>query len=630
MFFSTSFNLPNFWSGKAPEAPEINHAEILHILKDKLASPEFTLDDFKSLKKSIREYIIVHPQNLNELDALLKSIVQWGMERNPLEIFSDLSEILEAKTMHALAKSKFDEFDISLTNVKQFAQELAHDCPKPVLPGIKERIKNGWGKFRPSVLYFLPNVINIFFEALNSLDNHKKFTSPFEKHMLFDIVCKFVLFPYLLIKILEPILVVPAKVYFVATIIILGGGSLVAAYHRWFKPLPNDIVNCKNLDKHLEAGRVHNKVGQKEAIDKLISALMSGCNVLIVGKSGEGKTALFHLLVQLKKEGKLPEKLARLRNFSLNCGALMGNATFGHAEMINQTKDKIEGIENEFLMCFDEVDQLTSNPACFQTFKQCFLNEDEPNPLFIATTTIHGLDKIMKLDEDGSFMQRVVPIVLESASDEQCRLVINDFLNEHAQNIPVTKEAIDEILRASNDEDYLPKVGRLAKIKKLMKIALGKCEWAYDAQYISKELATANEEYQSLQQDRFNEGNHFEKIKKKRELREKISILNADLALQKRQVQKIKDCIESRKLFRFNSNQLTHKIAETDVETISEKERNLFLLYQLYGEEAFECVINREVDKIKDKMNVRIDKALVESCFKEMLDFDWDELNEQL
>ena len=100
-----------------------------------------------------------------------------------------------------------------------------------------------------------------------------------------------------------------AKVYLVTATIIVAIGLLVSIYQRWLRPLPDEIVNCTNLDKQMEKGVIEPKVGQTREMEKLISALEGGLNVLLIGRSGEGKTSLVHHLIALK----------HVTNFRKNC-----------------------------------------------------------------------------------------------------------------------------------------------------------------------------------------------------------------------------------------------------------------------------------------------------------------------
>jgi ABC-type oligopeptide transport system ATPase subunit len=566
-------------------------------------------------KESLRTLLNADGADIKQLNHLLQKMMRWAVDHHSQEVAFFLADILDQSKWLALAQHK--EPHQNIRSALELAKQQADDYP---LQCVDSRLNIEWHKFRPLVIYFVPNIINIFLDTFNFLDNQRHFTSLWEKYLLLEIIYKFVLIPFTLIHALNPILVAPVKVYSVAILIIAGAGLLVAAYKKWLKPIPHEIVNCQNLDKMFTHKKVKPKVGQSAALDRLIAALLAGSNVLIVGKSGEGKTALAHHLVQLKKEGRLPQQLESLRMFALNCGDLMGHGTFGHAEMINQTKENIEGFEKKFLIFFDEMDQFAANPSCFQTFKERFLNEDEHRPKIIAACTLKGLEKIRQVDTDGSFMQRVVPIFIESATDQQCRLVINEFLNRKARALPIKEEAIEKILELSASDTYLPEIGRLAKVKKIMRATLGRCRWAYSPQYISKELSQARDEYRIFQTETtYHMRKDPDRLKKKQALANKIAQLEAELDMHKEQMSKIKGYLQKRSTFKSEFCKLTHHLAMS-ANKISQRTQNLYLLYHLYGEEAIESKLDQEVKRIKDKMDAQIDAPLVEQVFEQMRD----------
>lgn len=613
----TNFLPINFWSSNSVpkrEPSPFSASTTLDEVADLINSSNYTLEQMKSYREELQTIINSKQADSEELNCFLKKMMNWGISNDPKQAVSFIASLLDLdKFNHFIQTSKDTTFESPL----KLANEMIEEFPLPHTPSLKERFGKEWKKFRPLVIYFIPNVINIFIDVFNFLDNQKKFTSLWEKYLLLEIIYKFVLIPYLLIRVLDPILVAPTKVYITAALIFFGAGIFIAAYQRWFKPIPNEIVNCKNLDSLQENGWVKPKVGQSKALNKLIKALMAGSNVIIVGKSGEGKTTLIHHLVQLKKEGKLPKKLENLRLFSMNCGDIMGNGTFGHAEMINQTKEKMEGYEKQLLVFFDEVDQLTNNATCFQTFKQRFLNEDEPHPQFIAATTLKGLEKIKALDDDGSFMQRVIPIVLESAEDTQCRLVLNEFLNRKGCCLPVSDEAVNKVIELSKSDEYLPNIGRLAKAKKIMRAAIGRCQWAYSPQYISEELAEAKDVYKSLEMEQSYKGrNNSEILAKKKTQRELIDRLEAQLTALKNQVSKIKEFLEKRKMFESDHCKIVHQLGNSASKLDKELQKK-YLLYHFYGKDAFEVILKGGVDKIKNEIDVEINELLIQQIFDE-------------
>ena len=122
--------------------------------------------------------------------------------------------------------------------------------------------------------------------------------------------------------------------------------------------------------------------------------------------------------------------------FELDCGLMISSISYGHSELITQTKEQIEGFEENIFLLLDEFYQIATNKAAFQAFKKRFL-EDKPHVKFVATMTLKEFEGIQELDIDGSFRRRVLPIIVETSSDEQIRLVLRELF-KGSQRISVS------------------------------------------------------------------------------------------------------------------------------------------------------------------------------------------------
>ena len=573
-------------------------------------------------KKEIKTFVKEHANDLNGLDNFLKSVMEWGVERDPQKTADFLVDILELETLNNIAHFKANDPNIPFENIFEWADEQRPLCPLSAAQTFRYKFYQEWKKCRPMVLYFIPNLINIFLDAFNFLDTHRKYTTLWDKHLLLEIVYKFFLIPFCLVKILQPFLVVTAKVYVVAAIIMVSLGILAASYQRWFRPLPDEIVNCINLDRQMELGIIDPKVGQAEELERFIAALLGGACVLLVGRSGEGKTALVHHFIQRKQEGKLPEELQKLVNYEIDCGEMIGNANFGHAELINQTKHQIDGHEKELLIFLDEFYQLASNKTAFQAFKKHFL-EDKPHSRFVASITLKELEEIKKLDIDGSFMRRVYPIIIQSSSDEQNRLVLFELINRLGKGIPIKEEAIEKVLELSKSEEYLPEIGRPAKAIKIMTDAIGRCQASYSPHHVPKELSEAREEYSGLKMQAAHDLKpNAATLQKIRQVVKKIADIEQKEEQNKQKVQKIKRLIVKQKELKKKYFELTHLIAQAKDRRanqvpiiVNEEAQKLYLLYYFYGIDAMKSMLQREIDGVRPVRDVQVDENLLNAVF---------------
>lgn len=618
-------SLYSYFSQKkeANDAP-FDKLKNLQELADTLKSEDCDFNQWKAWKSEIQAFISKHSDDPEQLDVFIESITNWGMERNPQKIMAMITDIISLEILTRTVNFKQMNSDHSFTDIFDLAAENATSFPEPTDDSLTSRLNVEWKRFRPIILYFIPNVLNIFLGAFNFLDSQKKFTTLWEKHLLVEIVYKFCIIPYCLIQLLQPIFVVTAKVYLVAGLIIVATGLLISCYQRWFRPLPDEIVNCTNLDKQMEKGVIDVKVGQAEEIDRLIAALeVDSTNVLLIGLSGEGKTALIHHFIQLKHEGKLPDRLQPLTVHEVDCGLMISNVSYGHSELINQTREQIEGHEEEVLFFFDEFYQLVLNKGAFQTFKKKFL-EDKPHCKCVLAVTCKEWEEIKKLDSDYSFRRRVFRIKMESASDTQIRKIIENMQHRFAQDVPVTEDAIEAIINVSAIEDYLPEIGRAAKAEEIFKTAVRLCRAAYNHHYGDADLDENQIELTRKQ---------IHKIKKiiAHQQKLKTDYYRLSHLFSKAVAPKDSDYFEDEDIdmscledvdilddddYHHNKKKSSAPLLSKD--SFSEKEQIMYLWYCFYALNSIEEILKREIEKVDKDIPIQVNFDLVDHVYNEI------------
>ncbi len=617
--------LPYFeWQTKKPSP-----FEQLHDLTDltrTLTSDDCAFDEWIKWKNEIKDFISERSEDLEELNEFFQTITEYGMERNPQKTMAFLVEIVSLDILTNVVSFKQEDSDAPFNNIFELAAKNTSHCLKPTDISLKGRMYSEWKRCRPIVVYFIPNLINIFLGAFNFLDTNKKFTSLWEKYLLVEIVYKFFIIPYCLINILQPMLVVTAKVYLVTAIIIVTTGILISCYQRWFRPLPDEIVNCTNLDKQMEKGYLDPKVGQVEELDRLIAALEVHDSVILRALSGEGKTALIHHFIQLKHEGKLPKELQELNVFEVDCGLMISSVSFGHSELINQIRDQIEGSEDKILLFFDEFYQIANNKAAFLAFKKRFL-EDKPHCKCVLTVTIEEWEELKKLDIDYSFRRRICRMKINSPSDDQVRNIMKNIHLHFAQDVPVTEDAIEALVEISTIENYLPKIGRAAKAEEIFKTAIGLCRAAYHYHYGALEL---NENELKMNQKLIH------KVKKILAHQQKMNQDYCHLtylfsnSIVKEAPDDLEDCV-----IRMDCLEELDILDDPDLldqkqfiqspipkESISEKDQILYLWYCFYTRKAIEKMLDREMKKVNSEIPLQVNRDLIYRVYEEIRELE--------
>lgn len=569
----------------------------------------FSLDLINSKQEEIKAYFHSHP-DVNKLNLFLQQILEKGIEHHCSEqVFAILAQALTLERLSQLAKNKAHEEDVFFDSITNLAQMGAEIHPRPIDSSMVGKIGLSLRGYRPLFLYFIPNVINNFFRALNFLDSQKHTTNLWEKYLLAEIVFKILQIPLMLTRVLEPILVVPAKVYGAAALIIAGVGALIAVYQRWLRPFPDEIVNCENLNKKMQGGLIEPTIHRKE-VDELVSALEGGSNVLLVGKSGDGKTSLVHRYLQLKQEGKLPKPVQDLRDFEMDCGALLGNGTFGFANVLDQVKESIPSSQmRKALIFFDKVEQIASDEPSFQAFSKRFF-EDQPSPVAIAATTYEGLKKIRAMDKDGSFLRRFqYYIELKPASDGQNLAMLRAYMNRKASDLLITEGALNQIIECAGDKEYRPLIGTASKVISIADNLIGRCRAA------PNKLVEAEEAFASFKSKMINAFPlNIQNATTYQDLHRRKEKAKQKWEQQKVQVRHIQKIAQQRNHY----FKLTHQIAEANSPNINPNAQKLYLLYHFYGLKIFEKMIEAQLVHVNHEMNGQINKNLVEAVFQQL------------
>jgi predicted AAA+ superfamily ATPase len=631
MFFSSiqSFvpSIPYFFSPPVSPFDQIRQLEELQTL-----TADWTVDKWLAHANEIKLFIQQTERETGQLDHFVTQMMPKMLGHDPLTALKFFSEILSLDALKGLAQLKVHQknLPVPFDNVYDWAAERVSYCPWKAAPTLGQRVSTEGKRCKQLVFDFIPNLLNTFLSAFKVLVAQRTPASLWEYYLKFDIISKLLLITaYALIQMLQPFFQTTAKTCLAAVSIILGGGIILGCYQKWLKPLPSEILHCTNVDKLMDLENIQTKVGQASELNQVISVLLTGFeesdaakqnNVLLVGKSGSGKTSLLQQFVQLKKEGQLPAKLQELRVFEIDCGMLISSVSFDHGDLINQIKEQISGHENNVLFFLDGVDHLVKNPGAWRTFRKRFF-EDQPSPRFIATTTFKEMEKIQELDEDGSFLSRVEKVLIED-NEMQCRLVLEEYLKHNGTRLTVTKEAVDAVLELSRTENYLPQIGRPRKAIRIMEAAIGRCEWTYNwSAHAQLESPLLKEVRQGLLQiERPLSRNLTEnpaELASLRQYRERIrEIQEIDLE-QKRRIQKIKKIEEQQLIFRENYFKLTHQLANGERNNVSDAQKKEYILSYFYGIEALKTMLENQFNQIDPSHPVQVNEGLIRAVFAE-------------
>ena len=611
-------NICSFFSYyNEPKAQFPNYQDLDDLFRN-LTSSQENLDQWLKWSDEIKNYVKEHGHDLNQLNVFLCKLTEWGMNINPQKTLNVIENIFTLEMLENVIRYKISQNENPYTNFSTWLAE--QKSPHFTNNSVKNHLYLEWRKYRSIVLHFIPNLINIFLGAFNFLDANKKYTTLWEKHLLLEIVYKFFVIPFCLIKFLQPVLKVTTKVYLVSALVIASVGILLSCYQRWLRTL-DAVVNCHNLDRKMEKGEIDPKVGQVEELHQLTTALEVGKSVILLGNSGDGKTALLHHFIQKKHAGELSENLQKLSVFEVDCGLVVSSFNYGYSEVINQIKEQIEGYDNQVIFFFDELYDILSNKEAARAFKKRFL-EDKPHARIVATMTFEEFAEIEKQDKDESLKRRLSLIPMNCCQDDDEDILL-DILRRTAPDVPFTDEAIKTITELAKSNEYLPKIGRPARAKKILEDAIALCRTAYNPKYVSVELSKEQQIYKKLKLQAYDQIKlNPENLKRMREIKSKIKILKKDLKKQKQQVVKIIKIREHQQKMHLNYHQKIRCLTETFKKfsfknlQVNEKMQISSLWYYFYAIDAMNKKLQINIDKVRKHLPIQIDKKMISQVYE--------------
>ena len=222
------------------------------------------------------------------------------------------------------------------------------------------------------------------------------------------------------------------------------------------KATPKIITdNCENLTEQALNGEIDPIIGREKEVNMIINTLSRRTknNVLIIGPSGAGKTALVKGLTLKIIQGEIPA-LANKRVFALNLGSLMGGTTY-RGQLEEKCANLVKALmEMEDIVLFvDEMHVLmgagstnNDNKASVASLLKPALTSRKLQIIGCTTTK-----EVRVIQEDVAFMRRFNTINLEEPNEADTLEILRGlaYKYEEFHGVTIPDEAIVAAVRLS-------------------------------------------------------------------------------------------------------------------------------------------------------------------------------------
>jgi ATP-dependent Clp protease ATP-binding subunit ClpA len=404
-------------------------------------------------------------QNLTEL--AINHVLHSSLDSSFSEIDSFFSEVLNEQTLLTLIQKDKINFTIENWSKAKFKHL------RPVDPTFQSMAALACKNAIQTILRIVPSIMEIILDMLK-LVNQRESTTFFDQCQKWDIICKLALIPCYFFRESISLYGLTLKTFLCANLVFTGIWIFFAFYQRVLRPLPFHMPNMKNLDQSFENGQLPHISGEqsKENVDNLCSLLRGSNKILIVGRSGEGKTSIISRFMQLKAEGKLHKDFTHLHTYQLEVENIVTLKEYAHAEILKVPMEKIEDFQEKVLLFVDEVDQILQNQNAFNGFKTLVLSKN-PRLKCVMITTLEEFERICtNKNIDESFLSRVRTMHIKEPKEVDAQIVHELFYRKGkagGRHVPYTKEAVNQILTyALSNSPALKKIGYAKRVEKLI------------------------------------------------------------------------------------------------------------------------------------------------------------------
>lgn len=222
-------------------------------------------------------------------------------------------------------------------------------------------------------------------------------------------------------------------------------------------PLVNLQKYCVDKTALADDAKIHSIVSRDKETRMMMEILgrRSKPNVMIVGDSGVGKTALVDGLAHSIVNNMVPSFLENTKIFELDTGALIAGATY-KGEIEDRLKNIIKELQNvdNAILFIDEIhillDPKQGNSGAVNILKPELSKSDLT---LIGATTIDEYRKL--IEPDGAFSRRFEVLQVEKPSIDAAILMIHSVIPRYKEfhHLEISQNAIEECVRLAKRYD---------------------------------------------------------------------------------------------------------------------------------------------------------------------------------
>ncbi len=399
--------------------------------------------------KAVKEQIA--SLNGKPLKQLLdKTLSQIDLEKDSGEWLSRAVELVTLEKLEEAVLSDHPDAVGALETAKSLYREAQYylEATQETSPTIRTRINS----LLNSLISVLESILNAFGVADFFKPAESEIHAEFKGQKIMMLMSLFTMLTGILVPVVGAAL---CGMILGATLLSIAALSLIYPY---FRPTPSILPQGENWTQACQKGLLPAADGRKESLNEIAQTLISSKNakthVMLLGKTGVGKTETAKAFAQAVERGDYPE-LKGKKIFYFNTADLVnGSEMFNNGNKILSRISQEMGRHREnFILILDEIHlacQKKERTDIGEQLKTYLDNGKQNFPYVIAITTEEEYYRDIYVNH-AAFARRFKRITIQNTEDAETVKILNRFLLKQAPKAILEPNAVPTLLKMTKE-----------------------------------------------------------------------------------------------------------------------------------------------------------------------------------
>jgi len=430
--------------GQAHAATQDAQKPLPHPISQKVRSAlqsNWPLYAYSALQQEIRD---LQPGELKRLfDAVILDISPKEMDR--------LAELIPLESVENAIRTQYPQHISALQSAKALFQDAKYFLDvtgAKISPTIRTRLAG--------IFHALIGILESILSAFGIAD----FFKPSDSAVHSEFKGQKIMMLLSLFTMLSTVLLPIVGAEMVSTII--GGTLLVIStlsiLYPYIKPASSKLPRAENWSQQFREGNLPVSAGRKKTLDEiartLIASKLAKTHVMMIGKTGIGKTETAKAFVEAVERGDYPELKDKEIHY-INTAELLGSTEmFSNGnKILSQISDAMGRHREHYILIFDEIHiacQKKENSVLSEQLKTLLDSGKENFPYVIGITTEEEFLREIYVN-NAAFARRFKCVALENTEDAETMKILSNAFLRQAPKVFLEPNALQTLLQKTKE-----------------------------------------------------------------------------------------------------------------------------------------------------------------------------------